>query len=285
MSYQTLLYYKYVDLPEVESIYNSQFALSKSLGLKGRILLAKEGINGTCEGTQEACQRYIEETKKIPELSDMIFKISTSDGDNFPKLSIKIRDEIVSTHVDDKDNLGPHRGVTGKYLTSEELHEWIKRDKEFYIIDMRNDYEHAVGHFEGSIMPSFQNFRDLPNILPEIEHLKNKTVVTVCTGGVRCEKASGFLLKHGFTDVYQLYNGIVDYMNKYPNQDFLGKLYVFDRRVIMGFNTDSADHKVVGKCCLCGATSENLIDFYKDGKRNYNVVCEECIAKDLVVAD
>src|SRR6185369_5737909 len=113
--------------------------------------------------------------------------------------------------------------LTGKRLKPEELHDWINSDKEFYIVDMRNGYEHLAGYFKGSILPAMDNFRDLPAFLKQIEHLKNKTVLTVCTGGVRCEKASGYLLANGFSDVYQLDGGIVTYMESYPNEDFLGK--------------------------------------------------------------
>jgi UPF0176 protein len=164
------------------------------------------------------------------------------------------------------------------------LHNWFRDQKKFYIIDMRNDYEYAVGHFYNSVLPkNLKHFRDLPKILPEIQHLTNETIVTVCTGGVRCEKASGFLIHHGFKDVYQLQDGIITYMEKYPNQDFLGKLYVFDRRVVMGFNTDKSDHQIVGKCVKCSNQSENLVDFYDNGIRRYQIVCPDCVTVNQLV--
>lgn len=126
-------------------------------------------------------------------------------------------------------------------------------------------------------------FLDLPKILPELEHLKDKTIVTVCTGGIRCEKASGFLLKNNFADVYQPKDGIHTYMEKYPNQDFLDKLFVFDDRVTIGFNLDSSDHKIVGKCTKCASQSENLTDYYENGIRNYKIVCEECVREYSLV--
>ena len=129
-----------------------------------------------------------------------------------------------------------------KYLSSEELDDWTQnKDKEFYIVDMRNNYEYSLGHFKNSI---------LPKILPELEHLKNKTIVTACTGGIRCEKASEFLLKNNFADVYQLKDGTHTYMEKYPNRDLLGELFVFDNRVAIGFNLDSSDHKIVCANCV-----------------------------------
>jgi len=166
------------------------------------------------------------------------------------------------------------------HLKPEELHQWIADKKEFYIVDMRNVYEHKVGHFEGSILPPIENFRDLPKVVEQIKHLKDKTVLTVCTGGVRCEKASGFLVSQGFTDVYQLDGGIVSYMEKYPNEDFKGKLYVFDGRVKMGFYTDDAKHEVVGKCDACGAPSENYVNCDNPVCHRHFINCQNCIEKN-----
>ena len=279
MSYITILYYKYIDLIDVESIYKNQKVLCQSLNLKGRVIVAKEGINGTLEGSKQNIDRYIIETQRILEFKGIIFKKSNTDGKSFPKLSIKIRDEIVTTNLEFSDKLGPHRNLTGKYLDSRELHEWLQAGKKFYIVDIRNDYEHAVGHFYNSVLlDNLKHFRDLPKILPEIQNLINETVVTVCTGGVRCEKASGFLIHNGFKDVYQLQGGIITYMEQFPNQDFLGKLYVFDKRVVMGFHTSSADHQIIGKCVKCRVQSESLTDYYDNGVRKHQIVCSNCIA-------
>jgi predicted sulfurtransferase len=116
------------------------------------------------------------------------------------------------------------------------------------------------------------NFRDLPNVVKQIAHLKNKTVVTVCTGGVRCEKASGYLITQGFTDVYQLENGIVTYMEKYPNENFLGKLYVFDKRILMGFYTDDTKHVIVGRCEGCDAPCERFVKGVQQKQGRINVL-------------
>ncbi len=169
--------------------------------------------------------------------------------------------------------------TTGKYLSPEELNAWFASGKKFKIVDMRNDYEHKVGHFEGSILPPIENFRDLPKVVEQIKHLKNKTVLTVCTGGVRCEKASGFLITQGFTDVYQLDGGIVSYMEKYPNEDFKGKLYVFDGRVMMGFYTDDAKHQVVGKCDACGEESEHYVNCDNPVCHRHFINCMKCLEK------
>ncbi len=279
IKYQILLFYKYTYIDNPESLANAQKDLCNKLNLKGRIIFAKEGINATLEGLKIDTEKYIREMIADPRFANVDFKKSAGTGHAFPKLSIKIREEIVSGHLKDLD-VNPNQ-ITGKYLSPDELHDWIHSDKEFYIVDMRNDYEQAVGFFKNSILSSLTNFRDLPKIIPQLLNLKDKTVVTVCTGGVRCEKASGFLLKNGFSDVYQLYGGIVSYMEKYPNEDFLGKLYVFDSRVTVGFNTSSKDHKIVGKCTSCKNPADTYYDCkntHCEGKRHF-VSCDVCIRK------
>lgn len=280
--YQVLLYYYYGQLPDATVLVETQRALCTSLGLTGRLIIAQEGLNGTLEGTVEATEEYVRVLLSDPRFRDIDMKRSVGTGTAFPKLSVRLRDEIVSAHLGDQD-VNPAR-FTAPYLSAEELHAWIHSDKEFYIVDMRNRYEHLSGHFAGSILPPMGNFRDLPAVLPELEHLKDKVVVTVCTGGVRCEKASGFLLQHGFREVYQLYGGIVTYMEKYPNQDFLGKLYVFDGRVTMGFNTDSPEHVVVGRCRFCGTPSEHYVNDDGHPERIHFICCEGCAAERPLLA-
>lgn len=274
---EILLFYKYVDIKDPIELKRKQVELCQDLGLKGRIIVAKEGINGTLEGDADKTIAYRQHMLKDKRFKDIHWKTSPGDGSSFPKLSVKVRDEIVSGHFGDED-VNPNK-TTGKYITAEELHEWIHDgEKEFYIIDMRNDYEHKVGYFEGSILAPLKNFRDLPEKLEELAHLKDKTVVTVCTGGIRCEKASGFLVTHGFKDVYQLFGGIHTYMEKYPNQDFKGKLYVFDGRVTMGFNTDSLEHEVIGTCDKCGEKADMYVDcaYLHCNKKRHFICCENC---------
>lgn len=273
--YQILLYYKYVNIENPEEVMAWHKEMCQELRLKGRIIIAHEGINGTCEGTKENTEEYIRRMQKDERFADIKFKRSFGTGNAFPKLSIKVRPEIVSLKLGDKD-INPNE-VTGKYLSVEELHSWFENNEEFYIVDMRNDYEHASGHFVNSIFPKITNFRDLPTVLKDLEHLKDKKVLTVCTGGVRCEKASGFLVANGFSDVYQLKDGIVSYMEAYPNQHFLGKLYVFDNRILMGFNTDAADHVIVGRCYKCDKPSENYSNCKYLPCHKQLICCEQCL--------
>jgi UPF0176 protein len=279
-NYQVLLFYKYISIEDPKRVRDEQRALCESLGLKGRIIVSFEGINGTVEGRVENTEKYIQEMGKSKYFSDITFKKSAGTGEAFPKLSVKFRPEVVTTKV---DGLDPNK-TTGKYLSAEELHQWYEEGKEFYVVDMRNDYEYASGYFENFISSELKNFYDLPSVLPKLIHLKNKTVVTVCTGGIRCEKASGFLVENGFADVYQLKDGIHTYMEKYPNQHFKGKLYVFDKRITLGFNTDSPDHQIVGSCDKCGKPCDSYVNCAYNECHRHFICCDDCLDKKTGLA-
>lgn len=278
-AYQILLFYKYVRIDDPNAVHDWLEQLCKRYDLKGRLIVASEGLNITLEGTTEHTEIFIVELETDDRFKNIHFKKSVGTGSAFPRLSVKVRSEIVSLHLGTCD-IDPNE-LTGIHLAPEELHQWIADKKEFYIVDMRNAYEHAVGKFAGSICPPMNNFRDLQKVMRSLKHLKHKTVLTVCTGGVRCEKASGYLLSQGFTDVYQLDGGIVSYMEKYPNEDFEGKLYVFDGRVTMGFYTDDPKHVIVGTCESCGASSENIVDCRVARCNGQFIICENCEAKQL----
>ncbi len=280
MTHTVLLFYKFANISNPQQVLISQQNLCKSLGLKGRIIISGEGINGTLEGLSADCGEYIRQMHQIDVFGDIVFKQSVGSGSCFPRLSIKVREEIVTTNLPYTKELGPHCGFTGKYLSPEELNQWYGDGREFYMVDMRNDYEYNIGHFKGSVLlKNLKNFRNLPDILPELEHLKGKTIVTCCTGGVRCEKASAFLMYNYFKEVYQLEGGIATYIKKYPNRDFLGKLYVFDGRLSLGIDTGSPDHTIVGKCSICGVQSENITDYWYLSKRHHGVVCSNCVLR------
>ena len=278
--YQVLLYYKYVSIEDPDVVRDEQRSLCQRLGLKGRIIIAHEGINGTVEGEIADTEKYIDEMEQSKYFSGISFKRSKGTGSAFPKLSVKSRPEIVTTKV---EGLDPIKS-TGKYLSADELHEWYQSGKEFYLVDMRNDFEYASGYFDGFIPSGMKNFYELQSILPRLAHLKNKTVVTVCTGGIRCEKASGFLVENGFLEVYQLKDGIVTYMEKYPNEHFKGKLYVFDKRLTIGFNTNDPKHEVVGRCDHCNKSCDRYVNCgYNECHRHY-ICCIECLDQTTQLA-
>lgn len=274
MQHQILLFYKYLYLDDTGAVKQFQQNLCQKLNLKGRIIIAEEGINATVEGITKNTEKYIKELIKDSRFADIHFKKSSGIGNAFPKLSIKVRPEIVASHLgyNDTDLIK----ISGQHITPETLYSWIRSHKKFFIIDMRNDYEQKSGYFQNSILSKFENFYDLPKILPQIKNLNNEIIVTVCTGGVRCEKASGFLLNNGFKKVYQLDGGIHSYIEKYPNQDFLGKLYVFDNRLVMGFNTDDPKHQIVGRCDKCQKPCEIYVNCAYDLCHRHYICCSSC---------
>jgi UPF0176 protein len=275
--YQILLFYKYVHISNPQEVRDLIFDLCKKLDLKGRLIVATEGLNITLEGVTENTEAFIKELEKDERFLHIHYKRSSGTGKAFPRLSVKVRSELVSGHLGVCD-VDPNE-TTGVHLSPKELHQWFTEGKEFYIVDMRNMYEHEVGHFAGSLLPSLENFRDLPKIVKEIAHLKDKTVLTVCTGGVRCEKASGYLITQGFTDIYQLDGGIVSYMEQYPNEHFEGKLYVFDQREVMGFYTDDPKHKVIGRCAVCKESAEHYADCDHQWCARHFIMCHGCEKK------
>lgn len=280
MSFQILLFYKYTTIADPEELKAKQLDLFRQLDLKGRMIIASEGINATLEGETEKTEEYIRVMARDDRFKDVHWKRSEGNGDAFPKINIKVRKEIVALGLGDHD-FSPTQ-VSGKYITADELHDLYKSNEEFYVIDMRNDYEQRVGHFENALLMPMKNFRELPETINTISHLKHKKVITTCTGGIRCEKASGFLVQNGFTDVYQLYGGMHTYIERYPNEHFLGKLYVFDSRVIWGINTQDSKHKVISSCDLCGDKSDNYIDcanIHCKSNRHF-IACKECCDKD-----
>ena len=271
-------------IEDSKALRNEQFELLKRLGAKGRIIVAHEGINGTFEATEEACQEYVEFMKADHRFLDIHWKISDGiDGNTFPRLSVKVRPEIVSLHLGEEADIDPNQ-ITGNHLKPENLRQWYDEGKEFYVVDMRNDYELKVGKFEGTVFPELDNFRDLKKNLKKIENLRDKTVLTVCTGGVRCEKASGLLVREGFKDVHQLDGGIVSYMEKYPGKDFKGSLYVFDKRIAVNFD-DPENHEIIGRCSKCGTPSEHYVNCANLSCHDHFICCENCIERGSLPTD
>ncbi|MEX1014283.1 MAG: rhodanese-related sulfurtransferase [Candidatus Paceibacterota bacterium] len=273
MNYTVILFYKYTDIENTKKLKKDQLKLAESLSLKGRMIIADEGINGTFEGTNENIEKYIEKMREIDQFSDIDFKTHPGPGNSFPKLSIKIRDEIVSSYLP-KEEVDPRKETADK-IDPDELHKWFEENKDFTVVDMRNSYEFISGHFEKSIDPGMESFRELPEKVKKIEELKEKPVVTVCTGGVRCEKASAFLKKKGFKNIYQLKGGIHRYIEKYPEGHFKGSLYVFDGRMTMS-TAPKDKREIVGKCNFCSNPTENYADDDSVRPSRQILCCKEC---------
>lgn len=270
-----ILFYKFVKIDDPKQLREEQFALAESLGLLGRAIVAKEGINATFEGEREAVEKYKAELVKDTRFSDIVFKESVGIGSAFPKLSIKVRDEIVTLGVGPLD---PQTETANK-LPADELEKWYDTGEDFVVLDLRNDYEIASGAFEKTVDPGLTNFRDLPEKLPELENLKDKKVVTVCTGGIRCEKATCFLRRKGFENIYQLEDGIHTYIKKYPGRHFKGTLFVFDNRMTTPVaEVDKRD--IIGRCEFCGTTTENYANDDTVRPSMKILCCEECFEEN-----
>lgn len=268
--FKVLLYYKYIQVDDPEQLRNAQFALCERLGLKGRILVAHEGLNGTVCGEPEAIEQYILETTKDERFNDVVFKESESAEQVFPRLRVVVRNEIVTLGAE---------GVTfeeaAPYVEPEELNALLESGEEVYLVDARNNYESVVGKFDGAITPDIGHFREFPAAVKEMAHLKKKKVVTYCTGGVRCEKASALMKKEGFENVYQLHGGIVTYGNKFPDGKWLGKCYVFDKRLMVDVNTPEKE-VLVSTCKYCTVRSARMINCSNADCDEQFVCCAAC---------
>lgn len=257
MDYRVLLYYNYTEITDPETFAKEHLAFCKSLGLKGRILVAEEGINGTVSGTIEATQAYMDWMHADARFKETWFKIDESEGHAFRKMFVRPRKELVALNLE--NDIDPLR-LTGKYLDPIEFKEALL-EEETIVIDARNDYEYDLGHFRGAIRPDIRNFRELPQwIRDNKEQFMDKKVVTYCTGGIRCEKFSGWLLREGVEDVSQLHGGIAMY-GKHPEVQgelWDGKMYVFDDRISVEIN--HVDKKVIGKDWFDGTPCERYVN-------------------------
>lgn len=276
-AYQVLLYYRYCAVPEAEAYALEHRDFCASLGLRGRILIGYEGINGTVSGLTAATRTYMAALENDPRFTGIEFKIDPAEGHVFRKLAVRFRPEIVTLG---EEGLNPEV-CTGKRLSPVE---WLAAlaEEDVVILDARNDFESALGKFKGAICPEVEHFRDFPGWIREnLGHLKDRKVLTYCTGGIRCEKLSGFLLREGFQDVSQLEGGIVNY-SKHPEtqgRDFEGLLYVFDQRIGVEAN-HTEGRRVISQCGNCGVTTTRYRNcMWSDCNRQY-FQCETCEAAE-----
>lgn len=222
-------FYKFVSLEDYETKREPLLAKMHELGIKGTIILASEGINGSFGGSRESMDQYYQVLRQDPRLSDLNFKETFDKENPFEKSKVKLRKEIVTLGI---NNIDPLKTV-GTYLNPEEWNELIK-DPDVVIIDTRNDYEYELGTFKNAINPNTDNFRNFPEYVKE--HLidkKDKKIAMFCTGGIRCEKSTAYLKELGFPSVYHLHNGILNYIEEMPKEESLweGQCFVFDNRV------------------------------------------------------
>lgn len=269
--YRVLLYYMYVPIENPEEFAALHLQFCKELGLKGRILVAAEGINGTVSGTVEQTEKYMEIMHQDERFADMVFKIDEADEHAFKKMHVRHRSELVTLRLE--DDINPNE-TTGKHLSPKEFYEAMQ-DPETVVIDARNDYEFDLGHFRGAVRPDITSFRELPDWIRENkQQFEGKKILTYCTGGIRCEKFSGWLVKEGFQDVGQLHGGIVSYGKDPEVQGQLwdGQCYVFDGRISVPVN--QVEHVIVGKDYFTGEPCERYVNC-ANPECNKQIICSE----------
>ncbi|MET0960399.1 MAG: rhodanese-related sulfurtransferase [Psychrobacillus psychrotolerans] len=270
-AYRVLLYYKYVPIEDPVTFAQEHLAACKEIGLKGRILVSDEGINGTCSGTIEQTEAYMNMMKADERFADMVYKIDEVEGHAFKKMHVRPKKEIV--HLGLADDINPNE-ITGQYLSPKEFFEQMQAE-DTVVIDARNDYEFDLGHFRGAIRPEIRNFRDLPDwMIENKEMFEGKKVLTYCTGGIRCEKFSGWLVREGFEGVGQLHGGIATYAKdpEVRGQLWDGQMYVFDERIAVPVN--QVEHVVVGKDHFTGEPCERYVNC-ANPDCNDKILCSE----------
>lgn len=269
--YRVLLYYLYVPIENHEEFAAEHLAACKALELKGRILVASEGINGTVSGTIEQTDKYMDMMKSDPRFADIVFKIDEAEGHAFKKMHVRPRNELVTLRLE--DDINPTQ-TTGKYLSPKEFFEQMQ-DENTIVLDARNDYEFDLGHFRGAIKPEITNFRELPEWVRENKEMfEGKKILTYCTGGIRCEKFSGWLVEEGFEDVSQLHGGIATYGKDPEVQGELwdGQMYVFDERIAVPIN--QKEHVIVGRDIYSGEPCERYVNC-ANPECNKKILCSE----------
>jgi len=270
--YQILLYYIYTPIQNSEQFALDHLKYCKNLGLRGRVIVADEGLNGTISGTKEQCDEYMAFLKNDSRFESIDFKIDDSEIHAFQKMHVRHKPEIVHSGLRDPKTVNP-TVKTGVHVDGETFLK-MKEDEDVVILDVRSNYEHGVGRFEGAITLDIENFREFPDRISELEHIKNKKVITYCTGGIKCEKASAYLIEKGFKDVYQLHGGIVKYAKETGGKDFEGVCYVFDNRVTVPVN--QINPKVISVCYCCGTPSTRMINCANPECNEHIPMCEEC---------
>lgn len=264
-----------------------QRTLCEGLNLRGRILLSKDGINGTVGGELDDLKKYVKTTKEYGGFKDTHFKWSDGTREDFPRLSVKIRDELVAFGTADEVTVDEHGVVGGgKHLTPQAVHELVKeRGDDVIFFDGRNVHEAAIGKFKNAIVPNVNHTRDFPKELedPKYDSIKDKAVVTYCTGGIRCEVLSSLMKNRGFKEVYQMDGGIVKYGETFGDGGLWeGALYVFDDRMNVRFSEHAKD---IGRCVHCDTATSNYENCAVKSCNNLVLICEQCKDNTEVCSD
>lgn len=276
-----ILYYKFVPVEDPKITMLWQRELCTRLSLKGRIIVAKQGINGTLGGDIENLREYKREMNRSVLFKNIMYKWSDGTGRDFPKLSVKVKDELVAFNAADEVKV-TDRGIEngGVHLKPEQVHALLKeRGDEAIFFDGRNAYEAQVGRFKDAIVPDIKTTHGFLKELedPKYDAIKQRPVITYCTGGVRCEILSVLMKNRGFKEVYQIDGGIVKYGETFGDDGYWeGTLYVFDGRMN---HTFSSRPKQIGVCVHCQGSTSRFINCADVSCNILQLVCESCQQK------
>jgi len=262
-----ILFYKFANIEDPEAFVATEREFCTKEGLLGKILVAKEGINGSLSGTKNSIDAYKRHLNSIPGFEDVAFKDEISSFHPFKKLIVRKKKEIIRMEQE------LDMSKTGKYISPEELLDMYSSGKDFLIIDTRNKYESDVGKFKNAVTLDIDSFREFPEAIGEFEDLKDRTIVTYCTGGIRCEKATAYMVSRGFTDVYQLKDGIINFCQKHPDTVWEGKCFVFDQRLISDVESGG---DCIAECIRCGGASDRYQNCANVPCDELVILCEGC---------
>lgn len=268
-SFVIMALYKFIDRPNFSRHKKPIDDFCKAQGIKGTLLLAQEGINGTVAGSQQAIDSLIEFLQQAMKFGPIEYKLSYDNHMPFHRMKIKLKKEIVTIG---KPEAQPTQ-QTGVYVTPEEWNQLLQ-DPEVVVLDTRNDYEVNIGTFKNAINPNTTSFREFPEYVKKtLDPKRHKKIAMFCTGGIRCEKASSYMLANGFAEVYQLHGGILKYLETMPENNSLwqGECFVFDNRV-------SVNHQLQkGHYDMCHACRQPINDTDKaSNKYEKNISCPHC---------
>jgi UPF0176 protein len=275
---KVILYYTFTPMPDPAAIKVWQKNLCQGLNLKGRIIISPQGINGTLGGDINDLKKYIRQTRSYEGLAKMKFKWSDGTGNDFPKLSVKVRPELVAFGNPNEIKVDKNGVIGGgKHLKPFEVDELVaKRGDDVIFFDGRNSFEAQVGRFKNAVVPDTATTRDFVSEIEsgKYDHLKDKPIVTYCTGGIRCEVLSAVMKTRGFKEVYQIDGGIVTY-GKEIGDDGLweGALHTFDNRMSLKF---SAKSKSIGQCKDCSGPATRFYDCPKVPCNALSLLCTKC---------
>lgn len=270
MDYRILLFYKYTDFPFPDKFQAEHQRFCAENDIMGRVWIAREGINATVSGSVENIEKYRTEIRKYPCFSDIWFKEDKYHEHAFKHIHVRVKKEIVNSGFGEIDI-----SKTAPKLSPDELNSLYENGEDFLIIDARNEYESKIGRFKNAFTPEMETFRDWPIAVKELEQFKDRTIITYCTGGIRCEKASAYLVEKGFKNVYQMDGGIWNYINLHPDKFWEGSVFVFDERRIVTPNTKE-EIKHTGSCYYCGKPASYYINCHNQECDKMLVTCDEC---------